>query len=83
MRIEWGKGEDHAGDLKRGLDVLGPNFVAIICWWCDGTTTRKFSPCDVCGKGLIYGCSVGLLVGNQPAPESVVQQVLEAAKRSI
>lgn len=83
MHVEWGKEDEHAGDLKRGLDVLGPEFVARICFWCEGRTTRKFSSCDVCGRGLIYGCSVGLLVGDKPAPESVVQQVLEAAKRSV
>jgi hypothetical protein len=83
MPIEWGKEHEYQGDLKRGLDVLGPDFVARICFWCDGMTKKDFAPCDVCGKGRIYFCSTGLLIGNEPAPDSVVNQVLEAAKRSV
>ncbi len=79
MFVPYGDGEKHAERLKCGLAVLGPSFVAQICWWCDGTTTRKFEHCDVCGKGRLYGSALGLLIGNSPAPESVVNQVLVAA----
>lgn len=79
MHVTWGQFDQHAEKLKVGLAKLGPEFVAKICWWCDGTTQRKFQNCDVCGKGKVYGCSLGLLIGNEPAPESVVNQVLAAA----
>lgn len=79
MHVPYGQGQVHADALRLGLSKLGPDFVAKICWWCDGTTVRKFEHCDVCGKGRFYGGALGLLIGNQPAPESVVNQVLVAA----
>ena len=82
MHVTYGEGDKHAERLKQGLAVLGPNFVAKLCWWCDGTTMRKFEPCNVCGKGRVYWAGLGLLIGNEPAPESVVNQVLVAAERS-
>ena len=80
MRVTWGTEDVHAKRLKAGLAALGPEFVAQICWWCDGTTKRKFEPCNVCGKGRFYGAALGLLIGNEPAPESVVNQVLVASE---
>lgn len=78
--ITYGDGPKHAERLKRGLAALGPNFLAFLCWWCDGTGNHKFECCNVCGKGKQYGASLGLLTGhNMPAPESVVNQVLVAA----
>ena len=81
MHVPHGEREAHAERLRRGLAALGPDFVASLCWWCDGTTTRNFDHCDVCGKGRMYGSALGLLIGDQPAPESVVNQVLVAALR--
>ena len=80
MHVPYGEGRAHAEKLKRGLQVLGPEFIAQLCWWCDGTTMHKFEHCDVCGKGRFYGAALGLLQGaSTPAPESVVNQVLVAA----
>lgn len=79
MYIERGKEDEHAHKLKTRLQKLGPHFVAGICWWCDGTGRRRFEPCGVCGKGRVYGTSLGLLINNEPASESVVNQVLVAA----
>lgn len=79
MHVTFGQEEAHAASLKKGLERLGPGFLAAICWWCDGTTMRKCEHCTVCGKGRLYGSALGLLIGNEPAPESVVNQVLEAA----
>lgn len=78
MHIPYGEGERHAARLARGLAKMPPDFLAKLCWWCDGTTTRKFAHCDVCGKGG-YGTALGLLIGNEPAGQSVVNQVLVAA----
>lgn len=81
--ITYGDGPKHAEKLKRGLAALGPGFLAFLCWWCDGTGTRQFECCNVCGKGKQYGCSLGLLTGDsKPASESVVNQVLVAAERA-
>ena len=81
MRVPYGDGDKHAAKLKKGLEHLGVGFVAQLCYWCEGTTTRKFESCHVCGRGRVYGTSLGLLINNQPAPESVVNQVLVAAER--
>lgn len=79
MFVTYGTEQEHAKKLKTGLAKLGPSFLAEICWWCDGTTMRKFEHCSVCGKGRQYGSALGLLIHNEPAPESVVNQVLVAA----
>lgn len=81
MHITYGTESIHAAKLKAGLAKLGPSFVATICYWCDGTGHRKYECCDVCGRGRPYGTSLGLLINNTPAPESVVNQVLVAAER--
>lgn len=83
MMVEWGKFDEHATALRLGLSRMVPGFHATICWWCDGTTVHKFECCDVCGKGRQYGTALGLLINNKPAPESVVNQVLEAAKKCL
>lgn len=79
MYVTSGSEDKHAERLRRGLIKLGPDFVATLCWWCRGRTQRHFKPCDVCGKGRHYGSSLGLLINSEPAPESVVAQVLVAA----
>lgn len=85
--IEYDKIKEHADKLKWGLSVLGPNFTAILCWWCNGTTYRNYRMCEVCGRDRVHGGALGLLykpIGNgrsMPAPESVVNQVLVAAER--
>ncbi len=83
MFVTYGEGNKHAERLKRGLAILGPPFVAKLCWWCHGTTTHQFESCDVCGKDRAYGTALGLLIGNTPAPESVVNQVLVAAEATV
>jgi len=80
MFVDLDKRTQHAAQLKRGLERLGPNFVATICYWCDGTTTHNFEHCHVCGAGKFYGTSLGLLINNKPAPDSVVNQVLVAGE---
>lgn len=81
IHIPYGEGDTHAAKLKRGLAILGPTYAAQLCWWCNGTTSRKFEHCTVCSKGRGYGFALGLLIGNEPAPDSVVNQVLVAADR--
>lgn len=67
--------------LIAGLAVLGSAFSAKLCWWCDGLTYRNYDHCDICGKDG-YGTAKGLLIENDPAPASVVNQVLVAAERA-
>lgn len=83
--IEYDKGGEHAAKLHRGLKILGPDFTAIICWWCKGTTYHCYEPCSVCGKGRNRWTGLGLLYypSSEPAPESVVNQVLVAAERNL
>jgi hypothetical protein len=77
--ITYGEEETHAAKLRAGLAKLSPQFVAEVCWWCDGTGRHKFEHCTVCGADKMYGTALGLLINNRPAPESVVNQVLVAA----
>jgi len=77
--ITYGEEEAHAAKLRVGLAKLGPNFVAEVCWWCNGTGRHNYEHCDVCGKSKFYGTALGLLINNEPAPESVVNQVIVAA----
>ncbi len=79
MHITSGQEKIHAEKLKQGLIKLGSNYVAIICWWCEGKGFRKFEHCTVCGKNKPYATGLGVLINNQPAPESVVNQILVAA----
>lgn len=82
MHVAYGEGKEHAARLARGLARLGPDFLAKLCYWCDGTGTRKFEGCDVCmDKKLGYGSALGLLIGNTAAGQSVVNQVLVAGER--
>jgi hypothetical protein len=82
--IPHGQERQHAAALKKGLAKLGPDFSAELCYWCEGTGLKKWSSCNICERGRPYGTALGLLYkgGSRPAPESVVNQVLEAAKRS-
>lgn len=82
MHVPLDQMDEHAIKLRAGLAALGPDFVAEICYWCEGKTMRKCEHCSVCGLGEFYGTALGLLIGNRPAPESVVNQVLVAAARA-
>lgn len=79
MHIAWDHQQEHAAKLQRGLALLGANFCAQICYWCKGETALiGEGHCHVCGNGKPYGTALGLLVNGQPAPESVVNQVVIA-----
>jgi rubrerythrin len=80
MHITYGTEKEHATKLKRGLKKLGNNFVAEICYWCEGTGRHDFEQCHVCGRDKQYGTSLGLLCGLKPASDSVVNQVLIAGE---
>lgn len=87
--IAYGRTKEHAQELKRGLNALGPNFLAYLCPLCDGEgqrrqvynigcgqgMTRSLGGCDYCGK-------LGLLQAHKPAPLSVMYQVIEAGRRA-
>lgn len=77
MHVHYGSEEAHKAKLVKGLATLGPDFLASLCWWCDGSTKREFESCNVCSDNG-YGSALGLLVGGKPAPVSVVNQVLIA-----
>lgn len=85
--IRFNDQEAYKAALERGLKAMVPGFCAKLCWWCDGTTQRKntidpgqYEHCEICGKDG-YGTAQGLLIENEPAPASVVNQVLMAAER--
>lgn len=78
--IAYGRQEEHAAALKRGLAKMAPGFTAELCPSCagKGSRTTYSEGCEHCdGVGLCQG------VGHRyswmrPAPLSVVNQVLVA-----
>lgn len=88
--IAYGRTREHADELKRGLEALGPGFLAQLCPICEGEgqyrqhynmgcgqgMSRMMGGCDYCGK-------LGLLQGGKPAPLSVMNQVIEAGRRAV
>lgn len=59
--------------LRRGLDRLGPEFAAALCFLCHGTATYRASQCTACeGFGLHVAC--------RPVHPSVAEQVLNAGE---
>lgn len=82
MHVTWDKQAEHAAALIRGLARLPAGFCAALCYWCKGhTALLGEGHCHVCGHGKFYGSALGLLSPNgEPAPESVVNQVLIAGR---
>jgi hypothetical protein len=84
--IAYGREEEHAEQLKRGMAKMIPGFAADICWGCKGEGRRKQTFTNGCGMGYstsMAGCDIcdgtGLLQGQKAAPASVRAQVLNAA----
>lgn len=85
--IAYGRTKEHADELRRGLEVLGPNFLANLCPLCEGHgqyrqtynmgcgmgMSRSMGGCDCCGK-------LGLMQAGKPAPLSVMYQVINAGR---
>lgn len=85
--IAHGREDEHAAELKAGLAKLPSNFIAEICWGCDGRGASKQLFTAGCGGGYyhtISGCDycngTGLLQCDLAAPASVREQVLTAAR---
>jgi hypothetical protein len=80
--IAYGRAEEHAAALKRGLAQMVPGFTATLCRGCGGAGTPLNGgfgrACEECGgMGLCQG--IGRPYGwRRPAPLSVVNQVLVA-----
>lgn len=74
--------------VKRGLSLMPPQFLAKLCWSCNGAGEYRQTYNLGCGMGSMkmMGCcdhcaGTGLQVCHKPAPSSVLNQVLEAAER--
>lgn len=92
--IAYGHTQEHADALALGLRCLGPGFLAQVCTICKGHgeyqqtytrgcgmgTMRSTGGCDYCGA---TGLTQGYAMGNNAAPDSVREQVLEAARRNM
>jgi len=91
--IPFGENEEHAARLKQGLALMHPEFSAYVCNVCDGkgAYSQKYTagcghgyfqsmgPCDYCrGTGLCQGSGC-----YNPAPDSVREQVLNAAQAQL
>ena len=84
--IAYGHTAEHAAQLVRGLECLPANFIAAVCDICKGHGEYKQTYTAGCGMGSYRstgGCDycdgTGLLQGSKPAPDSVRNQVIEAA----
>jgi hypothetical protein len=85
--IAYGRTEEHATELRVGLARLGPTFQADVCGMCKGAGQYEQRYCDG-PKGsfrMMGGCDycagTGLRQGRGAAPDSVREQVLNAARR--
>lgn len=85
--VAYGHTQEHADMLALGLRCLGPGFLATVCGICHGhgeyvqryLEGRMTGGCDYCeATGLTQGS--GVKCG---APDSVREQVLEAARRNM
>lgn len=86
--IAWGRTEEHAAALKRGLERLPEGFRAKVCFACEGHGECEQLYTAGCGggyyrsKGRCDWCAgTGLLQGTAAAPASVREQVLFAAQK--
>jgi hypothetical protein len=76
--------------LKAGLAALGPMFNADLCVVCDGEGRYRQTYTAGCGMGSFqsmgdcdYCARSGVRQGTYPAPESVVNQVLNAGRAAL
>ena len=86
--IAYGNTKKHADALRAGLQKLPVGFIAQVCPICAGHGEYRQTYTAGCGGGyhhLMGGCDycdgTGLLQGNKPAPSSVREQVLVAARK--
>jgi DnaJ-class molecular chaperone len=86
--IAYGRTREHAEELRSGLATLSTGFLARICPLCDGEGQRRQHYNIGCGQGMTtmvgrcdYCDGTGLMQGSKPAPVSVREQVLNAARR--
>lgn len=82
-------GRNQAIVLMNGRARMPANFVARLCGVCSGAGVYKQTYTAGCGLGYYQSegqcdnCDgYGLMVGDKPAPISVVNQVIEAAKNT-
>ncbi len=84
--IAYGRTQEHADDLRRGLARLPAGFAAKVCAACAGRGEREQTYTAGCGGGYYRSMgpcdsceATGLLQGGEAAPASVRAQVLIAA----
>ena len=84
--VPFGEEDEHARKLVRGLALMPSNFVAELCIRCRGRTQHRQMYTAGCGGGYFHSMGeceacdgTGLTVCYTPAPESVLNQVLEAS----
>lgn len=78
--------DDQASILKAGLAKMAAGFLARICGVCEGEGKYEQTYTQGCGmgsyrsKGMCDHCKgEGLISGGSPAPDSVINQVRQAA----
>ena len=90
--IAYGREAEHAAELRAGLGQMVDGFSAYLCEMCQGEGQRREMFNAGCGGGYfrsMTGCdycgATGLCQGDSslynPAPASVREQVLTAARR--
>jgi hypothetical protein len=87
--IAYGRTKQHAAQLRAGLARLPADFAARLCGVCNGEGEYEQTFTHGCGGGYyraMSGCDhcddTGLMQGRSPAPASVLEQVLGAARQA-
>lgn len=76
VSVAYPNNAEHAARLVRGIRRMHPAFMGRVCELCDGWGSEKHSPwSDACR----WCNGTGVLVADQPAPFSVVNQIIVAA----
>lgn len=88
--IAYGREEEHAAELRAGMQRMQAGFLATICSLCHGEGQYEQMFTAGCGGGYFRsmgGCDYcdgrGLLQGSKPAPASVVEQVANAGRAAL
>lgn len=79
--VQSGARQEHALALTHGLALMPANFTAEVCFICKGEGVSRFSDrfgCNYCAGTGLTQCN-----GAAPAHDSVRNQVLVAASRSL
>lgn len=85
--IAHGREAEHSAEIKAGLEHMIEGFMARVCGICDGQGAYEQTYTAGCGGGYFkmsggcdYCAGTGMRQGSDPAPQSVVDQVVASGR---